>query len=478
MSLTIVIILFVAVLAFLLAALVAGLRKNDPPRYVDRNVLFTAYRPEVIAPGRWYKLLAVAHISRRRDDAPPGAPDPEQEVSRVVNSIYGSSAAGQMVTQQQTAAGIPERQTITLVPRVEGVEFNPGRQQFIWLRDVHHAVFEMRAPEGTPEGTWLEGALTVYAGGIILADVPLSFRVDTARADAAPPESAVGGNTAAPYAKIFASYSRRDREVVEQFESFVEALGHRYLRDVYAIRSGERWDEALASLIDEADVFQLFWSSSSMDSEFVRRECEYALSKGRPNFVRPVYWEEPFPEGPGRPPEELAKIHFHKFEPRRRALPTGLRPLALAGVAFVIVSIFAFMPPAGMFVPGGLNINDSSPPVTPNAPPPSPRSTREFFLHQEIQRFGTYEEQSVRDRAFMRGDRIESGTLNAWIYEQVRLKIEAHTPSSDISVNVFDENVVLRGRVRSREEKVRAEEAAKDVLFVRWVINRIEVIPD
>lgn len=110
-------------------------------------------------------------------------------------------------------------------------------------------------------------------------------------------------------------HRHRDIEVVEQFERFVEALGDRYLRDVRYLRAGEAWSEKLEAMIVEADIFQLFWSSNSMTSPFVRQEWEYALSLQRPNFIRPTYWEEPLPAKPEQklPPEELMRLHFQRI---------------------------------------------------------------------------------------------------------------------------------------------------------------------
>jgi hypothetical protein len=70
-------------------------------------------------------------------------------------------------------------------------------------------------------------------------------------------------------------------------------------------------------MIHNADVFQLFWSSNSMESDFVRHEWEYALGLRRPSFIWRVYWEEPMPRQPDRglPPEDLATVHFQKFTP-------------------------------------------------------------------------------------------------------------------------------------------------------------------
>jgi cytidyltransferase-like protein len=68
-------------------------------------------------------------------------------------------------------------------------------------------------------------------------------------------------------------------------------------------------------LINGADVFQLFWSSNSMWSHYVRQEWERALTLARPNFIRPTYWEDPMPrwDNPKLPPESLSRLHFHSL---------------------------------------------------------------------------------------------------------------------------------------------------------------------
>jgi hypothetical protein len=73
----------------------------------------------------------------------------------------------------------------------------------------------------------------------------------------------------------------------------------------------------LLQMIEEADVFQLFWSRHAMESPYVRGEYEHALSLHRPNFVRPTYWEEPLPSDPARnlPPESLLRLHFQRIGP-------------------------------------------------------------------------------------------------------------------------------------------------------------------
>ena len=113
-----------------------------------------------------------------------------------------------------------------------------------------------------------------------------------------------------PYRRLFASYSHKDQAIVRQFENYAKGVGDRYVRDVLDLRAGEVWNTRLCELIESADVFQLFWSRNSMDSPFVRQEWEHALRIPKPDFVRPVYWEQPFPTREGLPPEGLARLHF------------------------------------------------------------------------------------------------------------------------------------------------------------------------
>jgi hypothetical protein len=101
---------------------------------------------------------------------------------------------------------------------------------------------------------------------------------------------------------------------------YTKVFGDEYVRKHTRLRAGEEWSDQLQQLIEEADVFQLFWSSNSMHSPFVRREWECALSLRRPNFIRPCYWQTPLPACPEKnlPPEELRRVHF-------QLIPVALR---------------------------------------------------------------------------------------------------------------------------------------------------------
>ncbi|MEZ4268518.1 MAG: toll/interleukin-1 receptor domain-containing protein [Myxococcota bacterium] len=278
-----------------------------PPLPGD-DVQFTVYRPDAIAPERWTDLLVFAHLARQRPDAPPDAPDPLDEVRRQAAAFLGEALPHFADLRADAAAAVPREGELVLVPTIEGVRFNPPQRSVLWLEDVHAERFKMFASPAL-DGQTARGRLLVRLGAIVLADIPLAIPV---RADAPQNTQVLPAESGTPYRRIFASYSHRDVEVVHQFERYAKGIGDRYLRDVVHLRSGEVWSEALERLIDEADVFQLFWSQHSMRSPYVRQEWEYALALARPNFVRPTYWTRPLPEDPAAnlPPQALRDLEF------------------------------------------------------------------------------------------------------------------------------------------------------------------------
>jgi hypothetical protein len=312
-------------LAAMTVWLARSLRRPTPPldRYASSEtsvppldeIQFTVYRPKTVRPCEWYPLIAFAHLADRRPDTPQDEPDPMDRVRAQAKQILGTHATEFRDTTVDARRAVPRRGEITLLPHAPGIEFNPERRTFHWLEDIHHEEFRLRAAAEL-EGTTARGRLSVYLGVILLAEVDLAIKVDSSYSQATDKtgtESA--GSTARPYRKIFASYSHKDTEIVSQYEAFLQTSGDRYLRDVRDLRSGEDWDSRLLDLIAQADIFQLFWSSNSMQSPFVQREWEYALGLGRPHFIRPTYWEDPLPESPNHalPPEELRKLHFHRI---------------------------------------------------------------------------------------------------------------------------------------------------------------------
>jgi hypothetical protein len=279
----------------------------------DEDVQFTVYRPQVVRPAKWYKLLAFAHRSKRPPDAEPGTPEPLEEVRRQAEAILGGQIGEFRQSTEDASQPIPREASLTFVPVVEGIEFDPPRLTARWIETVR-AEFQMRA-SARLDGQHARGQISVLLGDILLADINLCIEVNS-RYQPTASDIPPAASSARPYRRIFASYSHQDVAIVEQFEHLVTVFGDRYLRDWTHLRSGEVWVEGLERLINEADVFQLFWSCNSMRSPFVRQEYEYALALHRPNFVRPFYWEQPEPEPPPpprpypEPPPPLKPLQF------------------------------------------------------------------------------------------------------------------------------------------------------------------------
>lgn len=284
------------------------------PLYED--VQFTVFRPQLIAPERWYSLLAFAHLSDRRPGAPADEPDPLHEVLRQASHALGEQMQDYRPVTQDSTEAIPLEGKLTFLPEVPGIEFNPQRATLLWIESVHRQDFRLRARREM-DGQTARGRISVFLGMRIVADVPLAIRVD-AQLQCSPTAVPTETVSARPYRKVFASYSHKDTAVVDEFERILTASGDQYLRDSLTLRAGDIWSDRLAEMICEADIFQLFWSSNSMVSSFVRQEWEHALSLRREHFVRPVYWEEPLPENRslGLPTDALRQLHFQSLRPR------------------------------------------------------------------------------------------------------------------------------------------------------------------
>ncbi|MBC8086119.1 MAG: TIR domain-containing protein, partial [Phycisphaerae bacterium] len=298
---------------------------------IDENIQFTAFRPKVVAPGKWVPMLVFAHL----DDRPAWMEDDErapiEEMQAQAEHILGDRARDYRDSTSDSRLAVPRDGEITLVPDMDGFDFNPPRRSFLWKDGVavHGETFSLRA-SATLNGQVARGRLTIFLGHVILAEISLAIRVDSsfapARAGAADTSSRAQ-SSARPFRRVFASYSHDDMTVVETIERHARTLGDEYLRDRVNLRSGEQWNERLLSMIEEADVFQLFWSKHASASRYVTQEWQHALELRRPAFVRPTYWEDPMPQ----PPVALQGIHFHRL--------TSVSPAVVAATASPALTI-------------------------------------------------------------------------------------------------------------------------------------------
>ena len=279
--------------------------------YAISPVRFSVYHPRAIAPVIWHTLIAYAHIPDALDTVNK---DLEARLGRAKAKPYGKGSASATQTIQRGAE-------IVVVPDLPGCACNPPRISFLWLEDWHCAEFRVRTISEAPAShAAMHGKVSFYVGPILVAEVRVDAVFSSEDRQITSPAAVL---SVEPYQAVFVSYSHEDFKIVRELEKAYTALGLEYLRDVRKLRSGEQWDAALLDMIENADIFQLCWSSAARASPYVEREWRHALSKGRPGFIRPTYWEEPMPP----PPPELASIHFAHLE-------IGWRSLRLRWKAF------------------------------------------------------------------------------------------------------------------------------------------------
>ena len=275
--------------------------KEEEPAVAAENVHFTLYHPKEATVEQWYSLLTYIHIESAVEAVQADAKKFTAELTHDHREI-----------RSRKTAKLTRGTEIRLVPHADGLEFNPSSISITWIEDFHRADFRFRATKDLL-GEPVLGELTVYVGPLEIANLRFSIFVTDAQSSAPelPEPDVVHGEM---YKSIFASYSHSDTLIVQACVAAFKAIGYDVLIDYEALRSGEDWSEALERLIDEADIFQLFWSSNAAKSKFVQQEWEHALKRPLNNsnlkvgegFIRPVYWEQPIPNIP----EVLSHIHF------------------------------------------------------------------------------------------------------------------------------------------------------------------------
>lgn len=265
------------------------------------QVACSAYYPKEVATGAWTAMFVYLSLDRA-ETLTALAANAAQRIRGQKEPFRGATAQG--------SAPIPHGTQLILVPALPGFTINPATLTVMWEEDVQCHEFRVRADTAPVEHA-ANGSVRVWVGPLLFAEVPLSIFV-LGPGQHTDLSANVARMVTRAYRKIFASYSHRDSRIVALYEATVQKLGDRYLRDVSVLRSGEVWNERLLQAINDADIFQLFWSEEAAKSRYVEQEWRYALGlvATHPEFIRPLYWTEtPYP-----PPPELSRLHFERLD--------------------------------------------------------------------------------------------------------------------------------------------------------------------
>lgn len=171
-------------------------------------------------------------------------------------------------------------------------------QTLTWNGRPQAVQFSVEVPTGPkgPRGNVIS-TVTVLLHGVPIGHIKFKLAIVPA-SERGPDTVAPQGDDVRHYSLAFVSYASEDRREVVRRLQMLSTLGIRYFQDVLDLSPGDRWERKLYQHIDECDLFLLFWSSRAKQSEWVRKEVNYALARksgdeSAPPEIRPVVIEGP-----------------------------------------------------------------------------------------------------------------------------------------------------------------------------------------
>jgi hypothetical protein len=266
-------------------------------------------KPREVAPEVWDRLLVFIALNTA-------------EATALVEVTAAERL--QRRSDQFRSARAPTRKTLkpgtrfTISPNLPGFRFDPVSITTGWTSDVQCHEFRVRAEDSSP-GRAARGQITILEGPLLRGEIPLTVLVRQVR-QRTPDWSHFTDERVVAFRDTFPAYSTRDKLVERACETAMAAGGDRFVSDVRKVRAeAKEANPKLLELIEQADVFQLFWSKNAAESQQVEREWRHALTLRvtRPNLIRLVYWTaEPYPI-----PADLEPIDRGHLDPEILGLP-------------------------------------------------------------------------------------------------------------------------------------------------------------
>ncbi len=269
-----------------------GVGAGDSAREDEVDV--SVFAPARVSPNERFLIQAYAHLPEGAAEAAEMAVEFDAEASRRGTTL--------LMTE------IRRGSFLSFDLKLPDATLDDAVQDLRWQGRTASVTFGVRAPS-QPNST-LIGKLLISQDGDPIGKI--SFKIDVKLAAAAedPPVTPTG--TAKRFRYAFVSYASPDRAEVLKRVQILKLLKYEFFQDILSLDPGDRWERELYRAIDRSDVFFLFWSSAARDSEWVRREIDYAVTKKNghdenPPEILPVIIEGP-PAPP--PPEQLADLQF------------------------------------------------------------------------------------------------------------------------------------------------------------------------
>jgi hypothetical protein len=199
---------------------------------------------------------------------------------------------------------------LTFQLHAPGLDVHDGPQTLTWHGHSAGVQFEVEVPINARIGTVI-ATLFVTQASAPLGHIKFKITVtQSGRPEKSMPQV---GDHSCRYSTAFISYASQDRPEVLSRLQMLRPAHIEYFNDLLNLEPGERWERRLYEMIDRCDLFLLFWSNAARQSEWVRREVDYALRrKDGDDYSPPELWPVII-EGPpiAEPWEELSHLHMN-----------------------------------------------------------------------------------------------------------------------------------------------------------------------
>jgi hypothetical protein len=273
-----------------------------PEEEVEDEVNGTVYAPGQAGLGDSFLVQVFIHLPEQAAALDEIAKEADEDAKRRISSKL----------QKKIKRGTE----LTFYLQMPGLRVDDDVQSCVWMGEPAWVQFGVTVPEDCKPKNII-GTVTVSEMSVPVGHLKFMFKIKAAvssedEAEAPSLEPVPAGNLTR-YQQAFISYSSKDRQEVLKRVQMLNVAKIKFFQDLLTLEPGDQWEKMLYEYIDKSDVFFLFWSKAASESEWVKKEVEYAIKlrddKELPDpEIIPVIIEGP---PAAKPPAELSSIHFN-----------------------------------------------------------------------------------------------------------------------------------------------------------------------
>lgn len=273
---------------------------EDEKTAAEDEVSSTVYAPGQAGPGDSFLVQVFVHLPEQAASLDEIAKEADEDARRRITSML----------QKKVKRGTE----LTFHLLMPGLEVDEPVQPCVWNGEPSCVQFGVTVPENCKPRNII-GTVTVSEKSVPIGHLKFKFKITgdaSSEADASSRQPVPVGNMIR-YQQAFISYASKDRPEVLKRVQMLNLAKIKFFQDLLTLEPGDSWEKLLYEYIDKSDVFFLFWSTAASESEWVRKEVEYAIKRktGHEEFgpeIIPVIIEGP---PPAKPPSELGSLHFN-----------------------------------------------------------------------------------------------------------------------------------------------------------------------